>query len=1145
MASRTDYSFNRKLYVGTTAEINVADDNAIIQGRVGIGSTSAPSASLDVYGETGDDRVARFESPDDGAYIQIRDDDTLGQVTVKDNVMAMGLGGVHPGTTMLNINTSGSVGIKTASPDGDLEVIASTAVSGASDTVNNVIIGLQSANRPTILLDTADTTYTNRTWNITNVGSAGKLFIGRNGLDVMVMDNDGKVGIGTADPASKLEVSGRISGGELGSPDVCRNGLLFYVDFNNKACISGTSATEVPIDLGPQNLQMSLVGGANFEYKDGIGCYYFDGSNDHILVENYVVADTVNSYEIWHYAVAQSTYETWWDSGTERPLLGTYNDDLIAYPAYNQTSLGDPINPGKWYHVVWAMNGNTDMDIFVNGKRTHEGLTGNMQQRTGTFSAMLGGDTSAETTNGFIAITRTYSRQLTPADVLQNYNAEVERFAPVTPSLGIVQIYGNVGIGTNTPATLLQVGNTPTSGGSAISAYGYDGAAQLFTTRAESNFNTSLYLYNNPVGEPGTGTGIMFRARSSTTNSQQQATVYSSWTTNTHASRTAKLVFQTANSGAMSDKMTILGNGNVGIGTDAPSDYDGESDDLVVASGVDGAVPTPGITIACLGNTATTGRGALRFADGTSSNAPYRGALEYNHNGDSMFFRTAGTYKMTILSGGNVGIGTTSINGAFGASNTVLAVKGKTSGGEGIIQITGLGNNATDNVGVLAFHSQAEADAMCSIRSVRGNADDVGTMTFLTNNGGTESEKMRISNTGDIKFNAYDATNNTGTPTFLLGTDAAGNVVKTQTGATTGTQVHSLPATGGTARWTNFGTFTAAHGGQSIFIQIVTNNGYNSTTNQNLEINLRFKTSNGGSLDPSGFSGDSSFYTTGENSSIPAGNIKWVANAGGTSASSYQLYVLLPQYTGNGGFYMSENAKGTWVNNMTFTTDPGAASSTVMIPAEKFTINGGDFVVNGGGGISTFAGNVTVGATSSPGRVLEVNGGSTQDGGIKLKTSNTAANFWSGIEFTNTFTSSFLYLSANDSGGTFKFYPAGSLKATIDGGGTWLGAGDVIAYGSPSDIRLKENIKPIESALDKVMKLKGVTFDWIQKEDQILDIKEDIGFIAQDVKKVIPELVRENENGMLSMRHQGIAPILLEAIKELKAEIEDLKKQIK
>ena len=106
--------------------------------------------------------------------------------------------------------------------------------------------------------------------------------------------------------------------------------------------------------------------------------------------------------------------------------------------------------------------------------------------------------------------------------------------------------------------------------------------------------------------------------------------------------------------------------------------------------------------------------------------------------------------------------------------------------------------------------------------------------------------------------------------------------------------------------------------------------------------------------------------------------------------------------------------------------------------------------------------------------------------------------------------------------------------------GTIVAKGDIIAYGSPSDIRLKENIKPIESALDKVMKLEGVTFDW-KESNNVLDIKEDIGFIAQEVQKVLPELVRENKNGMLSMRHQGIAPILLEAMKELKDELDLLK----
>ncbi len=126
----------------------------------------------------------------------------------------------------------------------------------------------------------------------------------------------------------------------------------------------------------------------------------------------------------------------------------------------------------------------------------------------------------------------------------------------------------------------------------------------------------------------------------------------------------------------------------------------------------------------------------------------------------------------------------------------------------------------------------------------------------------------------------------------------------------------------------------------------------------------------------------------------------------------------------------------------------------------------------------------------------------------------------------------------------FRTGSSGARNGVIDSTGTLTVVGDVVAYGTPSDKNYKENIKPIESALDKAMKLQGVTFDW-KKSDSILDIKEDIGFIAQDVQKVLPELVRKNENGKLSLRHQGIAPILLEAIKELKAEIEYLKKNIK
>ena len=96
----------------------------------------------------------------------------------------------------------------------------------------------------------------------------------------------------------------------------------------------------------------------------------------------------------------------------------------------------------------------------------------------------------------------------------------------------------------------------------------------------------------------------------------------------------SQIIFGTAaaNNTVATTCMTITSGGKVGIGTPSPQDYDGESDDLVVAQGVNGTNPTPGITIACLANQASSGKGAIRFADGTSGNERYRGAVEYQHS---------------------------------------------------------------------------------------------------------------------------------------------------------------------------------------------------------------------------------------------------------------------------------------------------------------------------------------------------------------------------------------------------------------------------------------------------------------------------------------------------------------------------------
>jgi hypothetical protein len=87
---------------------------------------------------------------------------------------------------------------------------------------------------------------------------------------------------------------------------------------------------------------------------------------------------------------------------------------------------------------------------------------------------------------------------------------------------------------------------------------------------------------------------------------------------------------------------------------------------------------------------------------------------------------------------------------------------------------------------------------------------------------------------------------------------------------------------------------------------------------------------------------------------------------------------------------------------------------------------------------------------------------------------------------------------------------------------------------STSDINQKINIVEIADALNTVMQLKGVEYNWKDTGDK------GMGLIAQDVEKIIPYLVSENENGK-SIMYQNMVGLLIEAIKELKREIDSLK----
>jgi hypothetical protein len=104
------------------------------------------------------------------------------------------------------------------------------------------------------------------------------------------------------------------------------------------------------------------------------------------------------------------------------------------------------------------------------------------------------------------------------------------------------------------------------------------------------------------------------------------------------------------------------------------------------------------------------------------------------------------------------------------------------------------------------------------------------------------------------------------------------------------------------------------------------------------------------------------------------------------------------------------------------------------------------------------------------------------------------------------------------------------------------------AYVNLSDERYKKDVLPIENALDKVLSLNGVTFNWNKEFNPgtKLDDANHIGLIAQDVEKVIPQAVSTGKDGnkTKSVAYTDLVPVLIEAIKEQQKQIEELKKLI-
>ena len=237
----------------------------------------------------------------------------------------------------------------------------------------------------------------------------------------------------------------------------------------------------------------------------------------------------------------------------------------------------------------------------------------------------------------------------------------------------------------------------------------------------------------------------------------------------------------------------------------------------------------------------------------------------------------------------------------------------------------------------------------------------------------------------------------------------------------------------------------------------------------------------------------------------------------------------------------------------------------------RIVFRGGDDTTNKDDGLITFStstadnisermriasdGKVGIGLTS-PAAVLDIKSSGTTSTAFRVVKSDAGQNLHAMTEISGHGRLSIYDASENedvrfDSNGN-SYFNGGSVgigntspSVALGVTGAIIASDNITAYGTPSDIRLKENIVVIDNALDKVKQLKGITYDLKSDGNRLT------GLIAQDLEKVLPEAVYETSavddanDKHLAIRYGNTVGLLVEAIKEQQEQIETLTAKVK